>query len=85
MSEQRYYAVLDRVSEIDLHQARVVEYLGFYDLAYDALDRFLMFYDPDEFYLYSFPTEYSLGGLLELKKVPIQLPEFSEVIRCLAV
>lgn len=84
MNEQRYYAVLDEVSEIDLQQAIVVEHLGCYDFAYDALDRFLLFYDARKFFLYSYPVDYSIGELLDLKKVPTELPDFTHIVSCLA-
>jgi hypothetical protein len=85
MNTQRYYAVLDAMSEIDLSQSKVVEHLGCYDMAYDALDRFLLFYNPEQFFLYSYPHAMSTGELIEMQKVETDLPSFVDISRCLAI
>ena len=85
MNTPRYYAVLDAMSEIDLSQSKVVEHLGCYDMAYDALDRFLLFYNPDQYFLYSYPQANSTGELLDMQKVDAELPSFSDISRSLVI
>lgn len=83
MTDQRYYVVLSEESEYDINRSRVINHLGCFDQAYDALERFLLFYNADKYFLYSYPIECSTGELLNLKKVPSELPNFSQIRRCL--
>ena len=85
MNDQCYYAVLSDTLIDDFNQPKVLEYLGCYDFYFDALDRFLIFYNSDDCTLYTYENINPEGRLLGLSKVESELPAFSDIMRTITV
>ncbi len=80
MNTSTYYAVLDSKSQYDMAQSEIVECFGDYEHPLDAITRFVTFYDPDKYFLYSYHQANLDSDVEQLTHVPVKLPSYESIV-----